>query len=96
MYDAYEKRKTWATFPLHIRNAVVFDCAVINMRVKTVEAFVGHQNSLITQPYLVETYHPTTRKLLESTSLEGCSKETLQNAEQCTLRCPRLCNETSD
>lgn len=35
-------------FPLYSRNAVVFDSAVINMRVKTVKAFQGHRNSLTT------------------------------------------------
>jgi len=38
-HDAYEKRTIWATFPLYIRNAVVFGSAVINMRKEKVEAF---------------------------------------------------------
>lgn len=38
-HDAYEKRAIWATFPLYIRNAVVFGSAVINMREEKVEAF---------------------------------------------------------
>lgn len=30
-HDAYEKRAIWTSFPLYIRNAVVFGSAVINI-----------------------------------------------------------------